>query len=163
MYAPMGRAKLSSERARPARRAKGQDERDPEAPAGPQVTCTPAGPLPESAAELNGTEIDSDSDSPPGNRCDLELEAPTTPWLVLTTARQVARPVWLDSLATMKVTFARGIVVADCSTGWNRTALTAYDGAGGPTARMATQVPIDPSTTITAVTRATARTMRERR
>jgi hypothetical protein len=35
---------------------------------GPQVTCTPAGPFPESAAELNGTEIESDSDSLPDNR-----------------------------------------------------------------------------------------------
>jgi hypothetical protein len=80
---------------------------------GPQVTCTPAGPFPESAAELNGTEIESDSDSLPDNRCDPELDAPTTPWLVLTTARQVARPVWVDSLATTKVTFALGVVVAD--------------------------------------------------
>lgn len=79
----------------------------------PQVTRTPAGPLPESAAGLNGTEIESASDSPPDNRCDLALEAPTTPWLVLTTARQVARPVRFDSLATMNVTFAVGVVVPD--------------------------------------------------
>ena len=81
--------------------------------AGTQVTWTPAGPLPDRAAELNGTEIASRTESPPGNRGVLALEVPTTPWLVLTTARQVARPIPVDWFDTTKVTFARGVVVVD--------------------------------------------------
>ena len=133
---------------------------------GRQLTRTLAGPFPERAVGLSGTDIVSESESPPPIFGVRTIEVPTTPLAVLITARQAPWPPCAESLATTKLTLAFGEIPAL----WPvdglapmRTEVTEYDGFGGPTARMATQVPIDPITTVAAVTIAMARTTLERR
>jgi len=131
-----------------------------------QLTRAAAGPFPDSALELNGTDIVTESDVPPAMLGVVADPAPMVPCAVLTTTRQVARLASAESLATTKLTAATGSVVARCCSA-NGTVVwievTENDGRGEPTVTMAIQVPIEPVTTANAVTSATARTTRERR
>jgi hypothetical protein len=151
--------------ARDVRRV-GQPDRGGVEAVGRQLTRAAAGPFPDSATELSGTDIVNEAVSPPDIFWVRTAAEPTVPCAVLTTARHVALPACAESLATTKLTVALGSVVEPrCSAAGTvaRTDVTEYDGCGEPTARMATQVPIDPITTDAAVTSATARTIRERR
>jgi hypothetical protein len=93
--------------------ASGQDEPETPRGKGTQLTWTVAGPFPERAPELNGTPIANEADSPPAMVWVRMLDRPITPCAVVAVARHAARPAWLESFPTTKVTLAIGTVVGD--------------------------------------------------